>query len=1067
MKRIILIFILLLAGLTFAQSKLNQHWENPDTNQINRLPMRATAFAYDTKEEALKGEYSKSNWHISLNGEWKFNWVDMPSKRPADFYKMNFDDSKWANLKVPANWEFNGYGIPIYTNSDYDFSYKPTPPDIPDNYNPVGSYRKIINIPNGWDGKKIYIHIGAFKSAFYIWVNENFVGYSEDGKLEAEFDITSFVKPGKNLIAMEGYRYSDGSYLECQDMWRVSGITRDVYLFARPQINIWDFKSVATLDEKYKNGLFSVNVELNNLIPDKTKNYFVEIELLDAKDKSVFKEKKTITETVPKYKDGMPPVFYYSWRGKNDKKEWDSETAKKVIPFEKEIKNVNQWSAEIPYLYTLLITLLDEKGNIIQVAPNKVGFRKIEIKNGQLLVNGKPVLIKGTNRHEHDAFTGQAVPKERMLEDVKIFKQNNINTLRTSHYPNDPYMYELCDKYGIYVIDEANVESHGLGYNLDRTTANNYKWLRQHWERNSRMLFRDRNHPSIIMWSMGNEAGNGYNFYQVYQGLKMLDPARPIHYEGASRVWDWNSDILSIMYPTPEDIARKSKIDPTRPFIMCEYAHMMGNTGGNFQEYWDEIEKSDDDNIQGGSIWDFVDQGFYEVRNGKKIYTYGGDYGPEWTPSDNNFMCNGLVNPDRKPNPQLFEVKKVYQNIKIRNKDFMNGLLELENGYYFRNLENYYLTWSFLENGKEIKKDKINDINIEPRKKSIFNTGFKYAMKTGCDYALNVQIKLKNEEPLIDNDYIIAEEQLALNNGFKNVYKPSENEISINDSHNAVTLSNVNFKLTLDKQTGLMNEYLYKNKNIAVKGAEVNFWRPPTDNDMGAETQKRYAEWLNAGKTEPAVKFETTKQANGNYKIIIEKNLFDGDAAIIQIFEIDGGGAITVENTLNAIKGNHANMFKFGNHLLLPDEFKIIEWYGRGPWESYCDRKTAAFLGIYNGKIKDQYFPYIRPQESGNKTDVRWAKLTRTGGSGFMIQYVDSLIQINAIPYAPEQLTTGVEKKQAHSGELEYDKYIHLDIDGYQQGVGGADSWGALPLAKYQLPYKSYKYSYRIVPFEK
>lgn len=1067
MRDKLLLILFLITGIISAQVKLNQHWENPDTNQLNRLPMKATAFAYDTKDLALKGEYTKSEWFISLNGEWKFNWVDVPGKRPVDFYKKNYDDSKWDNFKVPANWEFNGYGTPIYTNIQYDFARQPNPPDIPDNYNPVGSYRKKIQIPNEWDGKKIYIHVGAFRSAFYIWVNENFVGYSEDGKLEAEFDITNFVKPGENLIAMEGYRYCDGSYLEDQDMWRVSGITRDVFLFARPQINIWDFKSNASLDEKYKNGLFSLDVQLNNFIPDKTKNYSVEVELLDAKDKSVYKEKKSINDVIPKYHYTRQPVFYFSWRGKNDKKDWDDESNVKVIPFEKEIINVNTWSAEIPYLYTMLITLSDDKGNVVQVIPNKIGFRKVEIKNGQLLVNGKPILIKGTNRHEFDPITGQNVSKERMLEDIKIFKKNNINTLRTSHYPNDPYMYELCDKYGIYVIDEANVESHGMGYNLGRTLANDYKWLRPHWERNSRMLFRDRNHASIIIWSMGNEAGNGYNFYNVYTGLKTLDPTRPIHYEGASSNWDWNSDILSEMYPTPDDIAADSKIDPTRPYIMCEYAHMMGNTGGNFQEYWDVIEKSDTDNIQGGSIWDFVDQGFYVERNGKKIFTYGGDFGPEWTPSDNNFNCNGLVQPDRKPNPQLFEVKKVYQNVKIRNKDVKNGTIELENGYYFRDLENYYLTWKLMENGKEIQSGKENEINLAPRQKKTFKLDLKYNPKPGSDYALTINIKLKTDEPLVEKDYVIAEEQIVIANEFKNGYKPALAEITIIDTHNLVTLSNNNFKLTFDKQSGLMREYSYKNKNLIAKAPQINFWRPPTDNDMGAGTQKKYAEWMNAGKTEPVTKFETTKLANGNYKVTIEKNILGDDAKIIQTIEVDGEGSILVENKLDALKGNHTNIYKFGNHLTLPNDFEIIEWYGRGPQESYWDRKTAAFIGIYKGTIAEQFHPYIRPQETGNKADVRWAKMFRKDGSGFTVQYVDSLIQVNALPYAPEQLTTGVEKKQAHPGELEFDKYVHLDIDGYQQGVGGVDSWGQLPLPKYQLSYKSYRYSYRIVPFEK
>ena len=1067
MKYKMLLFFFLFSVIASAQTKITQYWENPDTNEINRLPMRATAFAYDNRDLAIKGDYAKSNWFISLNGDWKFNWVEMPDKRPLDFYKTDFDDSKWNELKVPANWELNGYGIPIYTNVQYDFTRKPNPPEVPKDNNPVGSYRKIVNIPADWDGRKIYIHVGAFKSAFFIWINGNYAGYSEDGKLEAEFDITPFVKPGKNLIAMQGFRYSDGSYLEDQDMWRVSGITRDVYLFARPMINVWDFSSIATLDETYKNGLFSVDVELNNFIPEKTKKYMVEVELLDTKGNSVYKEKKSINDVIPKYHDTKQPVFYYSWRGKNDRKEWYAEHDKKVIPFRKELKNASQWSAEIPNLYTMLITLLDDNGKTVQVIPNKIGFRKVEIKKGQLLVNGRPVLIKGTDRHEFDPVTGQVVSRERMLEDVKLFKQNNINTLRTSHYPNDPYMYELCDKYGIYVIDEANVESHGMGYSLGRTLANDYKWLRPHWERNSRMLFRDRNHASVIIWSMGNEAGNGYNFYNVYNGLKMLDHTRPIHYEGASSSWDWDSDILSVMYPTPDDIARESKIDPTRPYIMCEYAHMMGNSGGNFQEYWDEIEKSDTDNIQGGSIWDFVDQGLLTERNGKKIFAYGGDFGPEGTPSDNNFNCNGLVLPDRTPNPHLFEVRKVYQNVKIRNKDVKSGTIELENGYYFRDLSNYYLTWQLNENGKTIKEGKIEDINIEPRKKKEFKLNYQFKPNEHSDYALNVEIKLKKDEPLLKKDFVIASEQLPIFNNFVNGYTPSQEAIRTKNMGGILVFENNNFKLVLNSKEGYISGYSYQNKNLIDTGARINFWRPPTDNDMGAGTQRKYAEWLNAGKEGNVDETNIEKLDGGNYKVTFIRTLLNGDAKLVTSITIDGAGALTIENSLDAIKGKHSNFFKFGSHFVLPDDFETIEWYGRGPWESYWDRKTSAFVGLYKGKIVDQFHPYIRPQETGNKTDVRWAKLYKKDGSGFKVEFVDSLINVEALPYAPEQLTTGMEKKQAHSGELVYDKNIHLDIDGYQEGVGGVDSWGQLPLTKYQLPYKSYKYSYRIVPFDK
>lgn len=1067
MKMKSLLLLLFASCVLYAQTNLHKHWENPDTNQINRLPMRAASHSYESKELALKGDYQKSKWFISLNGDWKFNWCEVPEKRPVDFYKTGYDDSKWGTFKVPANWEFNGYGIPIYTNVAYDFTKKPNPPDVPDDNNPVGSYRKKINIPSDWNGQKIFIHVGAFKSAFYIWVNGNFAGYSEDGKLEAEFDITDFVKPGENLIAMEGYRYSDGSYLECQDFWRVSGITREVYLFALPKLNIWDFKTASSLDNSFKNGLFEVDVELSSILPEVTKGYKVEVELLDGDGKKVYSEKKDITGLVSKYRNNKQPVFFYSWRGKNDKKEWDTENAKMVLNFKKEIKNVKTWSAEIPNLYTMLITLYDPQGKAVQSIPNMAGFRRIEIVKGQLLVNGKPVLIKGANRHEHDGFTGQVVSRERMLQDVKIFKQNNINTLRTSHYPVDSYMYELCDRYGIYVIDEANVESHGMGYNLSRTLANDYKWLRPHWERNYRMYVRDKNHPSIIIWSMGNEAGNGYNFYNVYKGLKMLDPSRPVHYEGASSSWDWNSDILSVMYPTPDDIARESKIDPTRPYIMCEYAHMMGNSGGNFQEYWDVIEKSDDDNIQGGSIWDFVDQGFYLERNGKKIWTYGGDFGPEGTPSDNNFMNNGLVNPDRQPNPHLFEVKKVYQNVKIRNKDISKGLIELENGYYFRNTSNYYLAWSLIENGKEIKAGRLNDITLNPREKKQFNIGVSSFIKPGNDYAINFEIKLKNEEPLIPKDFVIAIEQLNAADGFKNAFTPSPEAIIQEMKGDDIIFRNNNFRLVFNAVKGNIKEYIYKNKELINTGAVVNFWRPPTDNDMGAGLQKRYAEWIDAGIKENTSDTKIDKLSNGNYKISFSRNLFKDDASIVIAFTIDGNGALTVDNKLNTVKGKHSNIFKYGNHFILPSDFEIVEWYGRGPWESYIDRKTAAFNGIYSGKIRDQYYPYVRPQESGNKTDVRWAKIIKKDGAGFTVQAIDSYLQVNALPYAPEQLTTGMEKKQAHSGELEFDKNMHLHIDGFHMGVGGVDSWGQLPLPKYLLPYQSYSYSYRIVPFEK
>ena len=1065
MRTRLFLFLLLLAGITAAQTKYHPHWENPDTNQINRIQMHAASFAYETRELALKNDYEKSARFLSLNGEWKFNWVESPDKRPVDFYRADYDDSKWANFKVPANWEFNGYGIPIYLDSDFEFSNSPNPPEIPHSFNPVGSYRKKFTLPEGWNGNKVYIHVGAFKSAFYIWVNGNFVGYSEDGKMEAEFDLTNYLKPGENIIAMEGYRFSDGSYLECQDMWRVSGITRDVFLFTRPMIDVWDYKTTTSLDENYKNGIFSIDVELFSSLKNSAEKYFTEIEILDANSKSVFKQKKDIAETIEKYHDYKLTMFNYMRWGKKDFQEYMDEMNKKVIHFETAIPNVKQWSAEIPNLYTMLITLTDSKGKVIETIPAKIGFRKIEIKNGQLLVNGKPVLIKGTNRHEHDPLTGQYVTKERMLEDIKIFKQNNINTLRTSHYPNSTYMYELCDQFGIYVIDEANIESHGMGYDLNVTLANNPKWLRPHWERNYRMILRDRNHPSVIIWSMGNEAGNGYNFYHVYNGIKALDPSRPVHYEQAG--YEWNTDIVCPMYPSPQMVKDRSKIDKKRPIILCEYEHVMGNSGGGFKEYIDVFEESDEDNIQGGSIWDFVDQGFQVARNGKTFFAYGGDFGPQWIPSSKNFMCNGLVAPDRTLHPHMLEVKKGYQNVKFKLLDADKGTVEIKNAYYFRDISNYYITWQLLENGKEIKSGAINELNINAHETKKFNLNYSFAKKEKAEYQLNLFAKLKTAEPLIDRDYMIASEQFELVKGYTSQYVPSNQNITFNEEDYFLNFSSPDFKIRFNKETGMFANYTYKGNILINAGAEINFWRAATDNDFGADLQKKYAEWQKAGKTEKVSKFEVKKLDNGNYLVSFEKKLLSEEAKYIQSYEIDGSGSVKITNDFKAGDGIHANIFRFGNHFYLPDDFKTIEWYGRGPVESYQDRYSAAYVGEYKGSITEQYHPYVRPQESGNKIDVRWAKLFKDNGCGFKVEMADTLLNVNAMPYGINQLFPGMEKKQTHSGELVPDKYIHFDVDLIQSGLGGINSWGALPLEKYRLPYKSYKYSYRIIPFDK
>ena len=1055
------LFLIFLCSVISAQTRLHRHWENPDTNQINRMQMRASSFAFESRDLALQNNPDKSARYLLLNGLWKFSWVDSPDKRPADFYKTDYDDSKWNSLAVPANWEFNGYGIPIYLDSDYEFTNTPNPPDIPDNYNPVGSYRRKFNLPADWNGSKVYLHIGAFKSAFYLWVNGKFAGYSEDGKLEAEFDITDLLVPGENLIAMEGYRWSDGSYLECQDMWRVSGITRDVYLFSRPLIDIWDFNSSALLDGKYKDGIFSVDLEVYNNLKDKTENYFAAVEIIDAAGKTVYSEKKNINETVDKYRNNKLILFNYIRYGRNDFREYSEEMKKKVVNFQTVIPDVKQWSAEIPNLYKMIITLSDSKGNIIEVIPSQIGFRKIEILNGQLLVNGKPVLIKGVNRHEHDPVTGQYVTPERMLQDIKIFKENNINTLRTSHYPNSPYMYELCDKYGIYVIDEANVESHGMGYDLNKTLANNPAWLRPHWERNYRMILRDRNHPSIIIWSMGNEAGNGFNFYHVYNGIKALEPSRPVHYEQAG--FEWNSDIVCPMYPAPHIVKERSQWDKKRHYILCEYEHTMGNSGGGFKEYIDLFEESDTDNIQGGSIWDFVDQGFKVTRNGKTFYAYGGDFGPQWVPSSKNFMCNGLVSPDRIPNPHFAEIMKGYQNVKLKLIDAGKGIVELKNAYYFRDLSNYYLFWMLMENGKEIKRGRIDEINIKPGEVKSFNLNYGFRQNPDCEYQLNLFVKLKKDEPLVSKDHTIALEQFELAKGYKSSYSPSSLNVEFTEKDYSIEFKGKEFLITFNKETGIISGFTYKGKTLISSGGEINFWRAATDNDFGADLQKKFAVWQNAGKADKVFSYKVDKISSG-YKVTFEKNIFGGDAKYIQTYEIDGSGSILISNDFRRIKGTYPDMFRFGNHFYLPADFENIKWYGRGPGESYSDRYLSAFIGEYEGKIIDQYYPYVRPQESGNKTDVRYGIISRNDGTGFRIEMTSVPLNINALPYSINQLFPGMEKTQTHSGELEPDKFVHLDIDLVQYGLGGINSWGALPLEKYRLPYQSYNYSYRIIP---
>lgn len=1036
MKNIKLLWMMALCfGTSSLQGQtLDPIIENPDVIGINKLAPRATFFPYSNLDLALQNEPSKAENYLSLNGIWQFNYSDTPEVRPADFYKEDFDTSQWDKIKVPANWEVEGFGIPIYVNQTYPFQKgELNPPDIPDGNNPVGSYKRTFEIPNNWDGKAIYIHFGAVKSAFYIWVNGEKVGYSQGSKLPAEFNLTKFVKPGENSIALEVYRWSDGSYLECQDFWRISGIQRDVYLYARPNVQLTDYFAKAGLENNYTDGVFDLAVDLKNS-DAKSQNGTISV--------AITKDNQTVFSANSPYNL--------------------TANGNATLKFNKTIPQVKSWSAETPELYQLNILIKDRKGNVLEAISRKLGFRTSEVKGSQYLVNGKPILFKGVNRHEHDPDHGHVVSREDMLRDIKIFKEHNINAVRTAHYPNDPYFYELCDEYGIYVIDEANIESHGMGYALDRTLANNPAWLKAHKDRVERMIERDKNHPSIVIWSLGNEAGNGYNFYESYLLAKRLDETRPTQYERA--VHEWNTDLFVPMYDTPAMVEAYAKDERrTKPYVQCEYAHAMGNSMGGFKEYWDLYEKYD--KLQGGFIWDFVDQGLRTVKNGREIFAYGGDFGPEGTPSDNNFLNNGLVQPDRRLNPHIFEVKHIHQDVKFYENDLANGTIDLKNWYFFRDLSNYTLNWEVIANGKVMESGIIEDIVTAPQSIKTVSIPFKKSFEDNVEYFLNVSAVLKSDEPLLKADHILAYEQFELQKGEVAFPKKATASVKHQIKNDIITVSGDDFEILFNQKTGTLTDYNFKNKSLIKSGPEVNFWRAPVDNDYGAGTQNEFKVWKDAPQSAKVIA-SVKKRSKNELEVTFTRAILDGEAQLVQAYLVDGNGAVKITNHLKALKGEYPNMFKFGNKMILPETYKNMTFYGKGPFEAYADRQHAAKVGLYNQTIEEQYYPYIRPQETGNKKDVRWVILTKEDGSG--LQFLsETPFHMSALNFSEDDLHTGDKKLQHHAGELDPRKEVFVNIDGFQQGIGSINSWGRLPLEQYRLPYQDYMYSYWMVPIEK
>ena len=1017
-------------------------WHDLQVNEVNRLKLHTNYFAYENETLALAGQMDKSANFISLHGAWKFNWVKDADKRPTDFYKTDLDDSAWKTMNIPANWEMNGFGVPEYVNTGFAWRghFDQKPPAVPVKDNNVGSYRRIINIPDSWDGKQVIAHFGSVTSNIYLYVNGQYVGYAEDAKVAAEFDITPYLKKGDNLIAFQTFRWCDGSWCEDQDFWRLSGVARDSYLYARDAaVQLTNIKITPDLQNNYEDGVVQIYAEVKG-------QPVIEYKLLNHNGIEIIKSDANFKKRV-------------------------NGTAQFTI------KNVKKWSAEDPYLYTLVATVKDQKGNIVEVVPQKVGFRKVEIVNSQLLVNGQPVLIKGADRHEMDPDGGYVVSRERMIQDIKIMKRLNINAVRTCHYPDDPVWYDLCDEYGLYVTAEANQESHGFGYGND-AEAKKPEFAKQILERNQHNVEMYFNHPSVIVWSLGNETVNGDNFIAAYKWIKEQDKSRPVQFEQAGRTGE-NTDIFCPMYYSHDGCDRYSKDDKfTRPLIQCEYNHTMGNSSGGLKEYWDMVRKYP--KFQGGYIWDFVDQALHRnpvkpmsvkdnltyAQYNKIKYTYGGDYN-DYDPSDNNFNCNGVIGPDRQLNPHAYEVAYEYQNIWAEAVDLQAGKISVYNEHFFRNLANYQLVWTLLQDGKAVQNGTVDKLDVAPQQKTVVT--LPYQIPAEGEVLLNIEFRLKKAEPLMEAGQMVAYRQLEVRTANAAAAVVAEGKLKVENKKKETEIKVLNdfIDIEFDKATGLLKEYEVNGVDLLGEGGTLkpNFWRAVTDNDMGAQLQKKFRVWrapaLNL-QTITASKVKVGKNVNAVVKAVYD--MPDVKAALTITYTIAPDGTMGVEQTMDATEGEKvSDMFRFGMLMQLPFQMDNSTFYGRGPIENYIDRKGSQNVGIYTQTAEEQFFPYIRPQETGTKSDIRWWQQTDKAGKGFRITS-GNLFSASALHYSIDDLDDGEEKEQRHSYEVPQSKYTELCIDKEQFGVGGENSWGAWPLPQHRLGYADKTFSFVISP---
>jgi beta-galactosidase len=1009
-------------------------WEDPAVFAINKEPPHATAFPFENRALALRRDLHASTYFQSLNGRWKFHWVRKPADRPAEFYLDGYDDRGWPEIPVPGSWEVNGFGIPIYLNQPYPF--EANPPFIRHEDNPVGSYRTHFTVPDHWQGRRVYLHFGAVESAMYVWVNGRQVGYSEDSRLPAEFDVTEYVRPGDNLLAVEVYRWSDGSYLEDQDFWRLSGIERDVYLVAAPEVHVRDFEIVAALDSAFVDGVLDVRLEVENRGTGRAEQWGLLVDLVDGTGASV----------LPRGAIGRDLSVTGGGRAN--------------VGFRETVPAPRHWTAETPNLYTVLITLTDASGETVEVLGSRVGFRNVEIRGGQLLVNGVAVLLKGTNRHEHDPVTGHVLSEETMRRDVELMKQFNLNAVRTSHYPNDPRWYDLADEYGLYIVDEANIESHGMGYGLATTLGNAPAWKAAHLDRTIRMVERDKNHPSVIIWSLGNEAGNGANFYATYQWIKTRDPTRPVQYERAGL--EWNTDIYVPMYPGIDYIIRYAEQQPARPLIMCEYAHAMGNSVGNLTDYWDAIKRYPA--LQGGFIWDWVDQGLL-TRNaqGKEIFGYGGDFGPRGTSSDGNFLINGLVSPDRKPHPSLWEVKKVYQSIDVEPVALGRGAVAVTNAYQFRDLANVRLVWSRLADGVPIDSGVVETLDLRAgERKEITLPLPGTAPIRDAEYHLTVSFRLKTAEGLVPAGHEIAWEQFPLPVAVQlPITEPvAHAPLTVEERDSVVVVSGDRFGVTFDVRNGELLSYRYKGRELIREPLRPNFWRAPNDNDFGGDWQHKLGMWKSAGDRWEFRYVQVERPTPDEVRVTVSGLVRPVSATYTSVYTVRASGEVAVENHFVPGREDLPRMPRFGMRMTMPAGFDRIVWFGRGPHESYWDRQAGARVGRYEGTVAEQFHPYVRPQETGNKTDVRWMAVVDRDGTGLLF-VGEPLLSVSALHFAMEDLDPGPEKLPIHAGDLVPRPETYLHVDYRQMGVGGTNSWGTTALMQYSLPYQEYRYQFR------